>query len=317
MKSNPWDNITISKYKHSINGFLADKNNLIEFFWAKDLFGNFLFVVHTKSTILVNKIPKLQGIDIEINQINDNETQVILKLLSKNDKDIFYTLCKDLLNSTKNIMDENIAVKTILKRLEKWQFFLKNRRKPIDKRQLKGLIGELYFIEKYLFPNFDVKDILDFWKAPLDSVHDFEISNTTVEVKTKSSVNSITISSYEQMLSELDNLYLFVVGLNESSKNTVNSITIYNIIDKIQELILERNPLLIEKFEILLINYGFIPLDEYKDLYFVIISDEFYEVKDNFPKIENIPNGIEKLTYRIDLNSCREFLVKKDIFKDE
>jgi len=317
MKSNPWDNITISKYKHSINGFLADKNNLIEFFWAKDLFGNFLFVVHTKSTILVNKIPKLQGIDIEINQINDNETQVILKLLSKNDKDIFYTLCKDLLNSTKNIMDENIAVKTILKRLEKWQFFLKNRRKPIDKRQLKGLIGELYFIEKYLFPNFDIQDILDFWKAPLDSVHDFEISNTTVEVKTKSSVNSITISSYEQMLSELDNLYLFVVGLNESSKNTVNSITIYNIIDKIKELILERNPLLIEKFEILLINYGFIPLDEYKDLYFVIISDEFYEVKDNFPKIENIPNGIEKLTYRIDLNSCKEFLVKKDIFKDE
>ena len=317
MKSNPWDNITISKYKHSINGFLADKNNLIEFFWAKDLFGNFLFVVHTKSTILINKIPKLQGIDIEINQINDNETQVILKLLSKNDKDIFYTLCKDLLNSTKNIMDENIAVKTILKRLEKWQFFLKNRRKPIDKRQLKGLIGELYFIEKYLFPNFDIQDILDFWKAPLDSVHDFEISNTTVEVKTKSSVNSTTISSYEQMLSELDNLYLFVVGLNESSKNTVNSITIYNIIDKIKELILERNPLLIEKFEILLINYGFIPLDEYKDLYFVIISDEFYEVKDNFPKIENIPNGIEKLTYRIDLNSCKEFLVKKDIFKDE
>ncbi len=60
-----------------------------------------------------------------------------------------------------------------------------------------------------------------------------------------------------------------------------------------QRLIFHRNPLLIDRFEILLINYGFIPLDEYKEIYFIIVSDEFYEVKDDFPKIESIPNGIE------------------------
>ncbi len=316
MNNNPWDKIDIANSNQMLNGFLADKNASMEFYWAKDILGNFLFVVHTKSQIKIEKILNIQGIDINISSINGH-TQFILQLLSKNDKDIFYTLCKDLLNSTKNITNEIMAVKSILKRLEKWQYFLKNRKKLINKRELKGLVGELYFLKKYLLSNFDVQEALRFWKSPLDFVHDFEISNITVEVKSKSSTNSITISSYEQMFTELDKLYLFVVSMNESTKKVVNSINVYDIIDKVKELIYNRNPLLIDRFEILLINYGFIPIDEYKEIYFIIVSDEFYEVKDNFPKIESIPNGVEKLTYRVNLDSCREFLVKGDIFKNE
>ncbi len=312
MKTNPWNKIE-KPYKN-LNAILADKYNFLEFFWAKDSIGNFIFLLHTKLNILQpQKVPKLNGIKISIGQI-DKTYQLVLTLTSKEDKDIFYSLCLDLLKSTKNINDESLAIKSILKRLEKWQYFLKSGRKIIDKKQLKGLIGELYLIKKYLLAEYNSKDVLEFWKAPLQSVQDFELNNMTIEVKTKSSVNSITISSYEQLFTQLDYLYLFVVTLSESTKNISQSFNIYDMIDEIRELIGLDNLLLIENFDNLLMHYGFVELIEYEDLYFIISFDEFYKVTDNFPKIIDIPNGIEKLNYKINLDTCKKFLVKENIF---
>jgi len=312
--NNPWDSVKEPLSSIDVNAILADKDNLLEFYWAKDSIGNLLFILHTSSSIIIKqKIPSLNGIDISIGSIEDTN-QLILTLSEKEDKDIFYSLCLDLLKSTKNINDESLAIKSILKRLEKWQYFLKSGRKIIDKKQLKGLIGELHLIKKYLLAQFATKDVLDFWKAPLQSVQDFELNNMTVEVKTKSSVNSITISSYEQLFTQLDYLYLFVVTLTESTKNISESFNIYDIIDEIKKLIGEDNLMLIENFNNLLMHYGFVELIEYEDLYFIISFDEFYEVTDKFPKIIDIPDGIEKLNYKINLDTCRSFLVEENIF---
>jgi hypothetical protein len=314
MKSNnPWDLIKEPVSSIDVNAKLADKDNLLEFYWAKDSIGNLLFILHTSSSIIIKqKIPSLIGIDVSIGSI-ENTNQLILTLSEKEDKDIFNSLCLDLLKSTKNINDESLAIKSILKRLEKWQYFLKSGRKAIDKKQLKGLIGELYLIKKYLLAEYNAKDVLEFWKAPLQSVQDFELSNMTIEVKTKSSVNSITISSYEQLFTQLDYLYLFVVTLTESTKNVTESFNIYDMIDEIRKLIGLDNLLIIENFNNLLMHYGFVELVEYEDLYFTIIFDEFYEVTDEFPKIIDIPDGIEKLNYKINLDTCRKFLVEKNI----
>lgn len=312
--SNPWDSITSPVSNIDMNAKLADKNNLMEFYWAKDSMGNLLFILHTSSSINIKqKIPLLSGIDVSMGNLN-NTNQLILTLLENEDKDIFYSLCIDLLKSTKNLNDETLAIKSILKRLEKWQYFLKNSRRIIDKKQLKGLIGELYFIQQHLLSQYESKNVLEFWKAPLQSVQDFELNNTAIEVKTKSSVNSIVISSYEQLFSELEHLYLYVVTLTEATKNTPEAVNVYDIIDNIRSLIGEDNLLLIENFNSLLMHYGFIELQEYEEIYFVISNDEFYEVTDDFPRVTNIPNGIEKLNYRINLDTCKKFLLKDNIF---
>jgi hypothetical protein len=314
MNNNPWLNIEEPQANINFNAVLADKDNLLEFYWAKDSFGNLLFILHTQSKIIINqKIPTLNGISVSVGSI-DSTNQLLLTLSSIADKDIFYTLCMDLLKSTYNIDNEILAIKSILKRLEKWQYFLKSSRKIIDKKQLKGLIGELYLIKKYLLTNYDSKEVLEFWKAPLQSVQDFELESMTIEVKTKSSVNSITISSYEQLFSELNTLYLFVVTLTEATKNTTESFNVYDMINDIKELIGLDDLLLIDKFNNLLMQYGFIELSEYDDLYFIITSDEFYIVTDDFPKVSEIPEGIEKLTYRVNLDTCKSFLLKDKLF---
>lgn len=312
MKINPWNKIQIPKTELNLNAVLADKESSLAFYWGKDSFGNLLFILHTTLDVKNSKkIPKLNGIKISLGKI-ETTYQLILTLTSKDDKDIFYTLCMDLLSSTKSIDDENIAIGVLLKRLEKWQYFLKHNRNLIDKKQLKGLIGELFFLKKYLLNNFEVGEALNFWKAPLQSVQDFELNNTAIEVKTKASMNAITISSCEQLFTTLDKLYLFVLTLTDATQKDKNSFNIYDLIQEIRDLIGLEN---FDKFNHLLLLYGFIELSEYKELYFKISIDEFYKVIDGFPRISEIPQSIEHLTYRVNLDACKEFLVEEDFLK--
>lgn len=312
MKINPWNKIQIPNIELNLNAVLADTESLLEFYWGKDYFGNLLFILHTTLDVKNSKkVPKLNGIKISLGKI-ETTYQLILTLTSKDDKDIFYTLCMDLLSSTKSIDDENIAIGVLLKRLEKWQYFLKHSRNLIDKKQLKGLIGELFFLKKYLLKNFEVDEALNFWKAPLQSVQDFELNNMAVEVKTKASINAITISSYEQLFTTLDNLYLFILTLTDATQKDKNSFNIYDLIKEIRDLIGLEN---LDRFNHLLLLYGFLELSDYEELYFKISIDEFYEVIDGFPRISEIPKSIEKLTYRVNLDACKEFLVKEDFLK--
>lgn len=308
-KNNPWVNIEPPLDGSEFNGKLAYKNEQLELMWAKDSSNNLIFILHTNSeVVLKQKIPSLNGISVTVGSFGQ-QNQLLLTLQEKEEDDIFYTLCIDLIRSIENIKDELVAIKTILKRLEKWQYFLKSSRKIIDKRQLKGLIGELIFLNKYLLKNYEVENALTFWRAPLQSVQDFEMNNIAIEVKTKSSVNSVTISSHEQLYSELGYLLLYVVTLNESSKETPESFNIYDLVNEIRERIKTNDSLLIDTFDNLLMHYGFIELEEYNEHYFLYIADEFYKVSEGFPRVGSVPNGIEKLTYRINLDTCKEFVL--------
>ncbi|CAA6818314.1 MAG: Unknown protein [uncultured Sulfurovum sp.] len=312
MKINPWNKIQVPSAELNLNVLLADKESPLEFYWGRDSSTNLLFILHTTLDVKNSeKVPKLNGIKITIGKVGKTY-QLILTLTSKEDKDIFYTLCMDLLASTKGINDENIAIDVLLKRLEKWQYFLKNSRNLIDKKQLKGLIGELFFLHKYLLKNFEVDEALSFWKAPLQSVQDFELNNMAIEVKTKASMNAITISSFEQLFTTLDELYLFVLTLTDATKKDKSSFNIYDLIKEIRDLIGLEN---LDKFNHLLLLYGFLELSEYEELYFKISIDEFYEVIDGFPRISKIPQSIENLTYRVNLDACKEFLVKEDFLR--
>jgi hypothetical protein len=308
-KTNPWIKIESPLTGNEFNGQLAYKNDQLELMWAKNFSGNPMFIIHTNSKIVLReRIPSLKGINVTVGSLGKHD-QLLLTLQDKEESDIFHTLCIDLIHSIETIKDELIAIKTILKRLEAWQHFLKSNRKIIDKRQLKGLIGELIFLKNYLLENYKVEEALSFWKAPLQSVQDFEMNSTAVEVKTKSSVNSITISSQEQLYCELDHLLLYVVTLGESTKLTNESFNIYDIISQVHSKIRLENPLFLDTFDNLLLLYGFIGLEEYSEHYFLYIADEFYRVIEGFPRIGSLPNGVDKLTYRINLDTCKDFLL--------
>ena len=160
MKNNPWDEIEDSTNKIDFNAIIADKESVLDFYWAKDYYGQLLFILHTNSDIIINeKIPKLNGLTINVGSLKEKK-QLVLTLQDISNADLFYIICSDLINTTKQLNDELIAIKKILKRLSQWQYFLKNNNKQIDKNQLKGLIGELHLFKK-LLTNFSIDELDD------------------------------------------------------------------------------------------------------------------------------------------------------------
>ncbi|GAX87023.1 conserved hypothetical protein [Lebetimonas natsushimae] len=301
-----WDILLIPP-EGRLSAILADKGNALKYSWAKNHYGEKILLVEGKlqkhfnnsdfNFKYIDLIPFKEGI------------QIILK--NEEHTEIFENLCKDLIRSTKGINSEQKAINSLLLRIKKWQKLLSSLNRYLDKNFLKGLVGELLFIKK-LLGHFDRREVLDFWKSPTEeSVHDFIVNDTAIEIKTKTSKNIINISSYEQMFTELPKLYLYVYTLSECDRN--KGFNIYDIIGEIKKLLSDEY--LIFYFERLLVDYGFVSLKEYNEVYFSHIKEEAFKVGEGFPKIEKKSDAVINLKYSIKIDKIEEFKIEeKDMF---
>ena len=84
MKNNPWDEIEDSTNKIDFNAIIADKESVLDFYWAKDYYGHLLFVLHTNSDIIINeKIPNLKFINQRNNFSVKPNTTISMKELQE------------------------------------------------------------------------------------------------------------------------------------------------------------------------------------------------------------------------------------------
>ena len=189
----------------------------------------------------------------------------------------------------------------------------KYRRKIMSEFEQKGLIGELLFLKEYLLPKFSVSEVLSFWQGPLDAPQDFCVGDTAVEVKCQLGTSKplIRISSIEQLNTQLSRLYMFVVTVGKGAKNTDNVINLPLIIANIREYIQNNQPSSSDLFEDLLLQAGYLDLQEYREFYFVVSRFRFYEVTDDFPRLhsDDIPEGIVNITLDIMLDKCSQFII--------
>ena len=312
--SNPWEKIKTPLSSYNVRR--ADSTHSFDFFWGKDISGDYLFLFECDASIrFPGKVSLLQGIDISLPASDgDRKTRLILRLNNKDDWDIFYSLCLDLIQATSSCSNEESVVAVIVRRLERWHIFLKKyRTKIMSEFEQKGLIGELLFLKDYLFPKFSVSEALSFWQGPLDAPQDFCICDTAVEVKCQLGTSKplIRISSVEQLNTQLSRLYLFVVTVGKGAKSTDNVINLPIIIGEIREDIQKSQPSSGDLFEDLLLQAGYMDLQEYSEFHFVLSSFRFYEVTDDFPKFHpnDIPEGIVNISLDIMLDKCSQFIV--------
>ena len=312
--SNPWEKIKTPLSSYNVRR--ADYTHSFDFFWGKDISGDYLFLFECDASIrFPSKVPLLQGIDISLPASDgDRKTRLILRLNNKDDWDIFYSLCLDLIQATSGCSNEESVVAVIVRRLVRWHIFLKKyRTKIMSEFEQKGLIGELLFLKEYLLPKFSVSEALSFWQGPLDAPQDFCISDTAVEVKCQLGTSKplIRISSVEQLTTQLSRLYLFVVTVGKAAKHTDNVINLPIIIGIMREHIQNSQPSSGDLFEDLLLQAGYMDLQEYSDFYFVVSRFRFYEVTDDFPRFhsDDIPEGIVNITLDIMLDKCSQFII--------
>ena len=176
---------------------------------------------------ITNDFPKVNGFNIILTE----EDVLVITLNNKEQWGLFYSLCQDLIGSTRPCDDHTDAVNMLIRRLRSWQIFLSSGKpKILSDEKIRGLIAELIFLESHLFPYFETDAAIDYWTGPEGSSQDFNIQSTVVEVKSQlgEKPRIVRISSADQLCPELPELYLHVVVLGKSDESITGS---FNLID--------------------------------------------------------------------------------------
>ena len=258
---------------------------------------------------------KLKDIKIETlpDESDKSKKFLLILLLNKQHKDIFSTLCEDLIFGVSDVSTEQNLVEKLLERLAKWQsLFEKVGKQGLSDEAQRGLYGEIYFLRFFLTNNSDKNYCVKSWLGPEKSIQDFQYSNWAVEVKTTHGNNhqKIHITSERQLDdSIIEKIFLFHLSLDVRMGNG-ESLNI--LIDAVSEL-LNDNTMATNLFKLKLLESGY--YDIHKPLYdergYTIRQENIYRVTDNFPRItENqIPIGVGDVRYSIVLSESEEWRI--------
>lgn len=316
MKNNPWASI-----KRAGKGFdseRVDPNSKFNFFWALNKDGQYqFFIEHKKLEDWPAKKITLAGIDIQQFQTS-TEFRLALSLREINDWDIFYILCDDLLQASDNSQEEKAMLSVVYNRLLRWQkLFRKRGKKLLTDQEQQGLIGELYFLKNHLLTRFSDAEALSFWKGPFGEQQDFGVGNTAVEVKSKQGTSApyVQISSIDQLESQLENFFLYVITLNSAPHTIGEAFSLNEIIEEIKSSINDSSD--IDIFENLLSEVGYMDLPEYSEKKYLVSNESVFEVKEGFPRLmsQDIPTGVVSVQYKVEIKECKSFVITIDDFK--
>lgn len=263
--------------------------------------------------------------DIKIETIPDERDKskkfLLIVLLNKQHKDIFSTLCEDLIFGVSEVTNEQNLVEKLLERLAKWQsLFEKIGNQGLSDEAQRGLYGEVYFLRLFINNSIDKNYCLKSWLGPEKSVQDFQYSNWAVEVKTTHGNNhqKIHITSERQLDDAIiENIFLYHLSLDV---RVSNGELLNSIIDEVLDL-LNYNTMAYNLFKLKLLEVGYYDIHRplYEDTGYTIRQENLYRVAGNFPRITeaNIPIGVGDVRYSIILSESEEYRIdQKTLFSE-
>lgn len=246
---------------------------------------------------------------IEINQYQNEDFNTLQFSLKSSDcKELFYTFCEDIIETTRLVSDKRYAYKTILDRFSSWKKMFSAPKIILPESEIMGLIGELLFLRDFIFEKYGKSEGLKSWTGQEWTHKDFSYNNKWYEVKTMhSGKTSVKISSLEQLQSINDGeLVVFALEKMSSSYDgiTINALAL-SILNSL-ELDAQK-----DQFLDSILSRGFTFDDNYNDSVFALISMTRYLVNSSFPKLtsEDLPEAIIKVQYDLSLVSLKSYMI--------
>lgn len=234
-------------------------------------------------------------------------------------KDLFDDLILSIYSKIYNIFNTEEYSELFTRHFFKWSAFFENKKTDgLTRDQVKGLIGELFYLKNLLLNSeLNVDGLLISWRGPYDEGHDFVFEFIDYEVKTiESSKNSVRISSEFQLESEKGKeLELVVIFVNPDNEN---GLSLKSLINDIKIIVLDKlgdNSIFINALAQKGLSIG--DLDQYEIYRYTPIQEISYDsTRENFPKLIHslIPEEINKLNYKIRLNLLEDFQINKKEF---
>jgi len=248
---------------------------------------------------------KIRGTkSIEINHYAYKDKLILsFSLVDDEYVDLFYLFCNDLVDSSREIQQE-MGYTYLVNRFERWRSFSGLTRKYLSEPEIKGLIGELLFLNDVLFEKYGVSKSIQGWTGSEPLKKDFSYDETWFEVKAVTG-DKVSISSIDQLDSNVTG-FLVLYSLEklspEASGASLNRLC-DQIFDRL-ELDMDRQTFLMK-----LIQANFYREEYYDQFVYANTRTNFYEVNDSFPKLtrELMPEAIANAKYDLIINMLERF----------
>jgi hypothetical protein len=266
---------------------------------------------------------RLKDIKIETvpDENNSKKKFLLVLLLNKQLKDIFSTLCEDLILGVAQVDSEQALFEKLLERIAKWQsLFEMAGRQGLSEESQRGIYGEVYFLRQFLHESADKYKCVKAWTGPERSIQDFQFSNWAVEVKTTHGNNhqKIHIASERQLDDSIvERIFLFHISLEVRNGHGE---TLNEVIDNVLNLLIDST-MALNLFKLKLIETGYFDVHKpfYEERGYSIRQENIYAVSEGFPRIteRQIPIGVGDVKYSIVLSESEEWRINHESLFNE
>lgn len=276
--------------------------------WYVGLDGNNRYSLFVITKTQPKYMSSTKVLNVFVGSRKDGDYGITFSLLEKKNLEIFAHFCEDMVSYTRNIMNNSNAADYIVSRYLLWQkAFIKTEGKILSYEEIKGLIGELYFLKMKMMPQYGPEKAVESWVGIEATDQDFLCDDTWYEVKsTVSGSGTVKISSVEQLDASTDG-HLVVVTLDKTSEADSSRITLNNMVELVIESIPEK--VLQDRLMNRLLTYGYYYDKAYDGVGFKYNGMEQYVVNDKFPCLRKtqIPASVQNAKYELSLAAISSF----------
>jgi hypothetical protein len=311
----PWKQLSPPQNVLQVTGRRADKTLRWDIFWAVDVDRSCLLIFrHTRGLKPKKRLPRLRGLELERRAPDDDPSEMlVLRLVEREQREIFHRLCSDIIAATKRASTEEEALELFLGRTWRWHRLLRGGRDSrLSDEEQKGLLGELRILSGLLFPTIGVRSAIRSWTGPDDAPKDFEIGRICIEAKARRGAATpyVAISTEHQLATQgVDALFLHVSEITGASENDAGATSIIEIAKDVRQRVEAADMMSLDMFDEKLAAVGLDLEDDYSGSLWLIGTSHLYEVVEGFPRItpELYPTGVSNVRYSISLPECEPF----------
>jgi hypothetical protein len=253
-------------------------------------------------------ITSMRSVEISTSRRSDGRWNLLLTLRRADLSGPFALLCEDLAAASRYLAEGHSGMELLVRRLSSWRRLLEEGRgELLTASQVRGLMGELVLLDRFLASGVHPSEAVSAWVGPLRANQDFQFHDRAWEVKTVfADAEFVEIASESQLDSSERELRLVVVTLVEGAGET--GISLNDQVLRMRSL-LEATGDIRELFEERLMEVGYVAQAAYDEPVFRIGRIRLFQVDGEFPRLRpsDLPEGVQDVDYRIRLDACLQF----------
>jgi len=260
-----------------------------------------------------------ESVELRVENAGSGIRMVEISLVDNEFRDLFQSLCADLVRRVLATQSEEAGAQTLVRNLGRWLRMMKRKGLGTLSREKQiGLFGELLVLSQVLAPVVGWGDAVAGWTGPSGGFQDFQLAGLGIETKTLSASRpqALKISSERQLddngLSALLIAHMAVDLVQGSGQ------TLPDLVDAIRNELGDGG--LREHFDERLFEVGY--LDIHAAVYaahgYTERNRRWYHVTPGFPALteQDLRPGLGRLQYVLDASACAPFAVSEDTVRN-